>query len=64
MKYFFIFVYFTSIVYSVELIPNYNYGALPTNVDLNMNTEDYTFTMAMLGLTSAFGFWLGWNSHT
>ena len=53
-----------SSLYSVELISNFNFGLLPTNVDLNMNTEDYTFTIAMLGITSAFAFWIGWNSHT
>jgi hypothetical protein len=46
------------------MIPNFNYGLLPTEVDLNMTQNDYTFTIAMLGMTCAFVFWLGWNSHS
>lgn len=48
----------------ITLIENYEFGVLPTNVDLHMVHEDYAFTMAMLGITSAFAFWIGWNNHT
>ena len=61
---FFMFLFSTSLAWSVDLIPNFNYGVLPTNVDMNMFEEDYTFSIALLGIVSAFAFWIGWNSHT
>ena len=41
-----------------------NYGIFPTELDLNMTLNDYSFSMALLGIVCAFAFWLGWNSHT
>ena len=41
-----------------------NYGVLPTEVDLNMTFNDYTFSIALLAIDCAYAFWLGFNNHT
>ena len=43
---------------------NIDFGVLPTNLDLHMFPNDYSFSIALLALTCAFVFWLGWNAHT
>ncbi len=62
MRFAFILLILTSVTYA-KLISGFEYGVLPTDDDLYMSDTDYTFTIAMLGLTSAFAFWLGWNSY-
>ncbi len=65
---FFILYYFASVFLYANtndktLISGFNYGVLPTNVDLVMTGNEYTFSIALLACTCAFVFWLGWNSY-
>lgn len=48
----------------VPLLEGLDFGVFPTNVDLCMTPESYAFSMAFLGMFSAFLFWLGFNSRT
>lgn len=41
-----------------------NFGLLPSNIDLNMTLEDYSFSIALLGISCAVMFWVGFNNHT
>lgn len=41
-----------------------NYGLLPTEADLSMTLNDYSFSIALLAICCGFVFWLGWNSHS
>ena len=41
-----------------------NYGILPTPTDLAMTLNDYSLTMAFLGLVCAMMFFIGFNNHT
>ena len=39
-----------------------NYGIFPTEIELGMTMNEYSFSMALLGIVCAFVFWIGWNS--
>lgn len=39
------------------------YGVLPTEIDLNMTLNDYSFSIAILAIVCAGFFWYGFTSR-